>query len=288
MKTVETFRTIVLATDGSEDASAAVDETIELAAGSGATVHVVDVWDLEMRHRHDARDLEVHREAQRIVKDTVDRLTAAGVVADETVFRADGNHVAAAIAQVVRQHDADLVVIGSRGLSEWRSLLDHSVSREVLASIDCPVLIVRGRPGGLGAIRRIVVAVAGGDDVEPCVRAAAAVACTHPCRVSIIHVMQSIVTVQGFGYAETEDEAEAVLANAHRQLEARNISADRIVIPSGPVGEAIARVAAEWNADLIVTGSSRMGSTGSLLLGSVSHDLLHRTDIPLLVAARQR
>jgi nucleotide-binding universal stress UspA family protein len=48
----------------------------------------------------------------------------------------------------------------------------------------------------------------------------------------------------------------------------------------------VAEVAAGWNADLIVVGSSRIGDLGSLLLGSVSHDLLHGTKRPVLIAER--
>lgn len=286
MKVMEGFKTIVLATDGSEAARAAVDATIALACSSDATVHVVDVWNLEVRHA--ASDTEIRGEAERIVKETVERLAAEGIKADETVYRADGDHVAGAIAQLVRQQGADLVVIGSRGLSDWRSLFEHSVSHKVLASVDCPVLIVRSRPAGIaGRTRRIMIAVAGGNDVEPTVRAAAAVAATHSCDVCAVHVMQSIVAVQGFAYLETDEEAEASLDEAQRRLAATGIQAERVLIRTGPVGQAIAEAAREWNADLIVTGSSRMGDAGSLLLGSVSHDLLHRTDIPILVAERR-
>jgi nucleotide-binding universal stress UspA family protein len=118
MKNQERFSTIVLATDGSAAAVAAVEATIELARFSNATVHVVHVWNLELHHRHGAWDHEVHGEAERLVHETVERLAAAGITADETVYRADGSHVADAIAQVVRRHGADLVVIGSRGLSD--------------------------------------------------------------------------------------------------------------------------------------------------------------------------
>jgi len=196
--------------------------------------------------------------------------------------------VAAAIAQAARHHGADLVVIGSRGLSDWRSLFDHSVSHQVLASVDCPVLIVRNRAGGhsAGAPRRIMVAIAGGDDIEPAARAAAAVAGMQPCHVAVVHVMQSIVGIQGFAYLETEDEAQAAVDKPHQLLDERGIVADRLIIHTGPVARAIAEAATEWNADLIVTGSSRMGDAGSLLLGSVSHDLLRRTEIPVLIAAR--
>jgi nucleotide-binding universal stress UspA family protein len=35
-----------------------------------------------------------------------------------------------------------------------------------------------------------------------------------------------------------------------------------------------------------VTGSGRLGELASLLLGSVSHELLRKTDVPILVAER--
>jgi nucleotide-binding universal stress UspA family protein len=61
-----------------------------------------------------------------------------------------------------------------------------------------------------------------------------------------------------------------------------------VVAHQGPVARAVAEIATRWNAGLIVVGSSRMGDIGSLFLGSVSHDLLHTTDRPVLVAERVR
>ena len=48
----------------------------------------------------------------------------------------------------------------------------------------------------------------------------------------------------------------------------------------------MADIASDWKADLIVSGSSRMGNLAALILGSVSHDLLHVTDRPVLIAQR--
>jgi len=49
--------------------------------------------------------------------------------------------VAAAILAVAREHDADEIVVGSRGLGSVRALLG-SVSHELLASADRPVLVI--------------------------------------------------------------------------------------------------------------------------------------------------
>ena len=73
-----------------------------------------------------------------------------------------------------------------------------------------------------------------------------------------------------------------------RELRAAGLDAQGLVAPAGPVAATLARVAEEWNADLIVTGSSRMGDAASLLLGSVSHELLHASDVPVLIAERVR
>ena len=278
MKTEKTFNRIVLATDGSEGAQAAVLATIDLARSTPATVRVI----------HIVADAELHVDAVRLVHETVDQLTRAGVTAEKEILPAGTRHVAASIATIARQFEADLVVVGSRGLSDWRSLFRHSVSHEVLASVDCPVLIVRSLPAeGTLSVRRILVAVAGGADVAPAVNAVAAVAGGHDSiSVVVVHVMQDFIGAQGFAYVETEGEAQAALDEAVAQLEARGIAAQSKAIRSQPVASALVDAAAAWNADLIVTGSSRMGDAGSLLLGSVSHALLHRTEIPVLVAAR--
>ena len=61
-----------------------------------------------------------------------------------------------------------------------------------------------------------------------------------------------------------------------------------MVAHAGPVAQVVAQIAAGWRADVIVIGSSRMGDLGSMILGSVTHDLLRATERPLLVAERIR
>ncbi len=208
-------------------------------------------------------------------------------MADKEIYRADNDHVGAAISQVARMFDADLVVIGSRGLSDWRSLFQHSVSHQVLAALDCPVLIVRSRPAGdVGSTRRILVAVAGGDDVAPAVRAAAAVAGSRKCAALAVHVAQAVISPPGFGYFEPETEIQNTVDRAVLELRDAGLETEGLVAPAGPVASTLAQVAQDWNADLIVTGSSRMGDAASLLLGSVSHALLHATEVPVLIAER--
>ena len=138
------FERILLATDGSDDARAAVDATIALAKSPTVKVRVVQVWNLEIRHRHGSGDVEVRGEAGKLVDATVEQLFRAGVIAEREICRADSTHVAAAIACAAKVFEADLVVIGSRGLSDWQTLSVNSDTNQMLCGLDCPVVIVRG------------------------------------------------------------------------------------------------------------------------------------------------
>jgi nucleotide-binding universal stress UspA family protein len=288
MSTGQGFKKIFLASDGSEQSEAALYEAITLAHASAATVRVAHVWNLEVHHRHGIWDIEVRSEAKRLVDTAVGQLQAAGVLADYEILRASDDHVAVAIAAAARGFGADLVVVGSRGLSDWQSMFKHSVSHQLLCALDCPLLIVRNRPAARRESLRILMAVAGGSDIEPSVHAAVAAAAVPASEVLVVHVAQIIVGPQGHVFAESEDQTDATISNAIRMVRDAGIAVEGVVAHGRPVAEAVAEMAETWNADMIVIGSSRMGDIGSLALGSVSHHLLRTTGRPVLIAERMK
>ena len=177
-------------------------------------------------------------------------------------------------------------IIGSRGLSDWQSLAHTSVSHEVLCGLDCPVLIVRSGTGSAPfKTSKVLLAIAGGDDLGPGVRAALAVA-DPDATMMVVHVAQAMSGLHGFAYVESGDEIHETMTHACKLLGDAGVIVQGVVAHQGPVARAVAEIATSWNADLIVVGSSRMGDIGSLFLGSVSHDLLHMTDRTVLVAER--
>jgi nucleotide-binding universal stress UspA family protein len=283
------FERILLATDDSEQAEAAAAVAASFALGSHASVRVVHVWNLEVHHRHGVWDVETRSEAIRLITAAVNRLRDLGVEAVGEVGRADHNHVGAAIAESARQFKADLVVIGSRGLSDWQAMWQHSVSHAVLGSVDCPVLIVRGtKPAGVHRPQRVLLALAGGEDIGRGVRAAIAAASAPGSCVLVLHVPQAIFGAQGFAYVESDEDVTYTIETATTLLRAAGVPAESRVAESAHVARLVADAAAQWSADVIVVGSSRVGDLTSLLFGSVTHDLLRGTDIPVLVAERAR
>lgn len=287
MSAVQGFKRILLATDGSEQAEAAVDATIAFGRPAAAEVRVVHVWNLEAYQRNGHLELEGRGEVARLLLKTVDGLRAAGLAAEARLCQASTDQVAATIAHAAREFSADLVVLGSRGLSDWQSIFKHSVSHQVLSAVDCPVLVVRGDPDvDANKPRRVLLAIAGGVDVAPCVRAAVVAAGTQGSKVMVVHVVQAMVDGHGFAYVESDEEIHANMASAIEILRNAGVDAEAMVAHSGPVAKSVSEIATTWKADLIVVGSSRMGDLGSLILGSVSHGLLHETKLPVLVAER--
>jgi nucleotide-binding universal stress UspA family protein len=280
------FTRILLATDGSDESQAATAAVAMFARDSGAVVRVVHVWNLEVQHRHGVWDAELRSEAKGLIHETVDRLRAQGIEADGAISRSDNDHIAAAVAEGARQFGADLIVVGSRGLSNWQALLRHSVSHQVLSNVDCPVLIVRSMPDTMREERRVLLAVAGGDDVEPATRAAIAAAGAPGSMVLVLHVPLDVISAQGLAFVERDEEIRATLDRALHMLNDAGISAESMVPAPDSVGRAVADTAAAWRADVIVIESARLGDLGGMLFASVTHDLLHLTRTPVLVAER--
>jgi nucleotide-binding universal stress UspA family protein len=277
-----------VASDGSRESAAASRLAASVAGPSHAVVRVVHVWKLDLRHHHGAADAAAWVQAQRLVDEAVREFRALGIIADGVLGHSDGSHVGAAIAEAARQFGADLIVVGSRGLSRWRSLLAQSVSGDLLTRVDCPVLIVRESGASvLHEPSRVLLALAGGDDVAPGASAAAAAASTPGSKVLVAHVAQAYFGVEGAAsYVERDEDIQETLHAAFAMLREAGVHADARALPSGPVAHAIAALAWEWNADVIVTGCGRTSGLAAAVFGSVTRDLLRETDRPILVAER--
>src|SRR5579859_1264050 len=122
-----TYRRILLATDGTDPAAAATNLTASMAQATEAEVRVLHVWNPGEHQHH----VEGRSDATAIVARTLATLQAHGLTATGEIVQADDKPIAAAIAQAARDFEADLVVMGSRGLSDWQSLLAHSVSHQL-------------------------------------------------------------------------------------------------------------------------------------------------------------
>jgi nucleotide-binding universal stress UspA family protein len=135
-------KSILIATDGSDGARAAVSEGLELARREGADVTFVSVHDAPPAFLGDPfhgralnHDLAAARAA---IASAFEQARAAGVSADTEILQGDAAEQVARLAEI---RQADLVVVGSRGRVPVARALLGSVSADVLKRCRRPVLV---------------------------------------------------------------------------------------------------------------------------------------------------
>ncbi|HEX6715189.1 MAG TPA: universal stress protein [Thermoleophilaceae bacterium] len=137
---------IVVGTDGSGSADHALDEAISIALRDGAALHIVAAFpDPAVVREQITSSAKTDSVNLSEVADSV--LTRAARQAEEKGVRAETHaresDPATAILEVAEAQEADLIVIGSRGLSGIQRFLLGSVSQKVSAHARCNVMIVR-------------------------------------------------------------------------------------------------------------------------------------------------
>jgi nucleotide-binding universal stress UspA family protein len=141
------FQRLLMAFDGSPHAQQALTEAIDLAQTNSGTLTVISVapspsvWAMsgyDVPIDVDRVSKEFEREYQSMLDGVVSRMPADLPVTRILKQGAAGRE----IAGEANAGDYDLVVMGSRGRGELRSLLLGSVSHRVLQSSHVPVLVV--------------------------------------------------------------------------------------------------------------------------------------------------
>jgi nucleotide-binding universal stress UspA family protein len=136
------FERIVLAVDGSEPAQRALPVAADLASKYGSEVIAVHVLEQQLG-RGGPIAFETTEEATRVADDAARSLKDVGVSARAEARAALAGRAAQEIMDVAASEDAGLIVMGSRGMSDWQGLLIGSVAHKVVHLSSVPVLIVR-------------------------------------------------------------------------------------------------------------------------------------------------
>ena len=136
------FERILVAVDGSPRSEKTVEIAIDLARRYGSGVTVVHVREYE-RYEGDDVDMGPPVPADKLVQDVLDAFRGRGVDAHGEIRRVSSGDTPEQIVSVAKQARADLIVMGSRGMTEWKSLLLGGVANKVVHHATCPVLLVR-------------------------------------------------------------------------------------------------------------------------------------------------
>jgi len=137
------FKHVLVAIDGSAYSQAALPTAIEVAKKFGADLFVVHVTEHD-RGRATVYSIESPAEATKLVVDAVKTARESGITAKSEVFDVAAGHVAKAIIETGGANEVDLIVMGSRGLSDVQGLLLGSVTHKVIQLAQVPVLVARG------------------------------------------------------------------------------------------------------------------------------------------------
>jgi nucleotide-binding universal stress UspA family protein len=137
--------TILLATDGSKEAELALTTAVNLANSTNSELHVVTVaLGYPAYGIHNPEILEqLRKQAETVLDEQARKIRKAGGEVAQEHLRVSVRYRAEQIVQVAEDVEADLIVMGSRGLGGVRRALIGSVSDSVIRHAHCPVLVVR-------------------------------------------------------------------------------------------------------------------------------------------------
>jgi nucleotide-binding universal stress UspA family protein len=268
------------------DTSPASDRALRWAVREadlrGADLTVVYVYD---RHRH---EVDPHRETYAATVDAIARtvvdeaVASARAVVPGVEIRGLPMFGPAAATLVNAAARGSTIVVGSRGLGGFRSLLLGSVSEQVATHAVGPVVVVRGRPDADGPV---VVGVDGSASAENALGEAMREADLRHVPVTAVFAhpkLDPTVVPKGPPYVEDDVDRREFLGTAVARWRDRfpGVKVDLMVAEGEP---AKVLIDASATAQLVVVGSRGHGGFSGLLLGSVGRHLLHHAKCPVMV-----
>lgn len=266
------FDNLLLATDGSEVSAGAVKVALHMASRCGSHLTVMHMAktlpDYAMFNPGGVQQAE---DQGRAVLQEVEEQAGTACVNCAPVLRY-GDEPVREIAKQAEESQADLVVMGRRGVHWLERLMLGEAAARVIGHVHCSVLVVPKESGMWD--KGILLAVDGSRFADAAAVSAGILAKRCGLPVTVLSVC-----------ANDDLKCDMVQAMADRVrdlLRHDGVAADSVVKEGNPA-KAIVDAAAENECDLIVLGSHGRTGLDRILIGSVSQQVVVQAKCPVLV-----
>lgn len=289
-------KTILLATDGSEDAAAASRAAADLSKRLNAELYVIHAWRQHYGHMYPSVSRPVdpnplfQQHAQEILDGEQENLKKMG--ARITEYYLKSGRPADVILNLSEQIGTELIVMGSRGHGTFRRIALGSVSEEVVHHASCPVLVVRGGERTWPP-DRIVVGDDGSEDARRAGDLAMGLARLLGVPTMLVRAHQEPPAPTELPSDQLELYERMVEESFERDVQALEKRAKEIEgtmgvrseakVSSGNAAVVLDKAAEETESTLIVVGSRGFGAVRRMALGSVSTKILRAAKGPVLI-----
>jgi len=137
---------------------------------------------------------------------------------------------------------------------------------------------------------KVLLSVDASEDSDKAVQLTKELARIHGSQVLVVHGLDVIVNPSGRSspprveHRESKVDAQQLVDAAVSELRDAGVEVRGQVLPGqGRLGQKILKAAAEESADLIVLGSRAMSRLEEVVIGSVSHKIVHTAKCPVLL-----
>jgi len=268
------FENILVVTDGSEASRGATREAIRLAQRTDGNLFLMSVLMSNPEHESMAKQLieKENTDAVRYLESIKASASEAGISSEFTVRH--GIEIYQEIVDEAEKRQADLIVMGRRGLTGLERLMMGSNTAKVIGYAHCSVLVVPKEAKIEG--KKILLSVDGSRYSDTAATATLSIAKHLHAEVIVISVVYSDHKEKRHSEAvENVKRVETFMTQA-----SINVSGQ---ILSGNPGEAIVEEAKSKGVDLIVIGSHGRTGLDRMLMGSVSDRVIGYSDCAVLV-----
>lgn len=285
---------LLLARDFSSISDRALRHALDLAARTGADLHLLHV---EVLHEDDAKQSPssgLDQVREELKNDP--RAAPADALDAVSIHEATERDVSAgpAILTYASTHDIDLISLGTHGRRGPKRILLGSVAEEVVRRANVPVLTVRGGEDTttlqVGGIDRVLVPVDFSDPSREALRHAREVAALYGADIDLLYVVEetlhpafyvggvsSIYDVE----PDIEEKARTHLQKFADKTPGADVTINTHVVP-GRAAASILSFAEEQKVDLVTTSTHGRTGMDRFLLGSVAEKLVRHLRCPVL------